>query len=83
MITQQALKNYGHTDITQYFEAMLEQKLNGNNSTLRRQFRGLGRDQRKEFLSYLLDGIRRPHIIASYSPEIIGDALKMCIEEIY
>lgn len=82
MISPKTLASYEFKTMEDYYNYIIESRANGNTKQAGNLFQTLGREQRKEFLSYVADGLQNPHIIP-FSAETIYDTQKICIAFIY
>ena len=76
MIHEKQLKEYNFADLSQYFDHIIESKINGQLSQVTSLFKKLNKEQKKEFLSYLADQTQSE----SGSNTIYYQTLKYCIE---
>lgn len=73
------LRDLNFTSMDQYFEYIIESKINGNHSQVEKLFKQLKKEQRKEFLSYLADQLESN----TNGNTVYYELLKYCIELIY
>ena len=78
MIGKSTLKAYGFKDMQEYYDMIVDSKINGQIEQCREQFNSCNKEQKKEFLSYLADETEREN----NGNTVYYQLLKLLIEEI-